>query len=370
MKDWLMNELLRAYLTARKGKRKTLDEHKFEVNDLENLVQLRDDILERRYHPSRGVAFIIRKPVIREIFAAPFRDRVVHHFLYNMVAEWWDRRFIYDSYSCRVGKGTLFGVKRLEKQMRAVSNSYKERAYVIKLDLSGYFMSLSRERLMERIDFGLLRQFSKKGPIYEVVRYLWQEVIFDDPIKGVRRTGDLSEWKDLPREKSLFNQEPGRGVVIGNLSSQLLSNIYLDQLDRFVKFELGYRYYGRYVDDFFILVREEDFAQAKRDILAIEKYLEGLELRLHPRKRYIQPIERGVPFLGAVVYPYHTIAGKRLRRNFYEGARLVALGRKDFQTIESYLGHLCHLKGYNLGKRVVLGVEEEMELREKRELLI
>lgn len=282
--EWLLNELFVAYLAARQHKRSTKDEHIFELNAMQNLVMLRDDIMARRYKPSRGVAFIISKPVIREIFAAPFRDRVVHHFLYNQVAEWWDKRFIYDSYSCRVGKGTLFGIQRLQKHMRQVTQMGTREAYVIKLDLQGYFMSLPRQGIYDRVCWGLERQYDKEHKWLKwLVQYLWHEVIFDDPIKGVRIRGSVHDWDVLPDNKSLFCQPPGKGIVIGNLSSQLISNIYLDQLDRYVKYELGYKHYGRYVDDFYMIVLKEDLAQAMRDVVKINDFLHGLELTLHPK---------------------------------------------------------------------------------------
>ena len=121
VEQWLEEQLLVAYFDARKGKRCTEDEHKFEVNYLDNLMILKDDILNRCYHPSPGTAFVVDRPVKREIFAAPFRDRVVHHFLYNMVADWWDRRMYYASASCRVNKGTLFAVRQLERQVKSIT---------------------------------------------------------------------------------------------------------------------------------------------------------------------------------------------------------------------------------------------------------
>lgn len=349
---WLLEELHTAYLDARKGKRRTADENSFEMNDIENLVRLRDEIITRKYKPSRGIAFIIRKPVIREIFAAPFRDRVVHHFLYNMVASWWDRRLIYDSYACRKEKGTLFGIRRLDRQIKQASNNYQKKTYVIKLDIQGYFMSLPRQKLYERICWGLDRQFEKGGPVYEVCKYLWKEIIFDDPTQGIRRKGDLSDWDDLPASKSLFVQPEGRGIVIGNLSSQLISNIYLDQLDRFVKFDLGYKYYGRYVDDFFILVEEERFAQAKRDINVIESFLSELGLRLHPQKKYIQDIEKGVEFLGVVIYPRRIVPGKRIKRNFRAAAFECVAGEREIDSVVSYLGHLKWCKSATLVQNI------------------
>lgn len=349
---WLRNALWTAYLEARKGKRSTSDEHVFELNATENVLNLRNTILARQYKPNRGIAFVVKRPVVREIFAAPFRDRVVHHFLYDMVADWWDRRLIYDSYSCRKGKGVLFGIKRLEKHMRSVSRNYTIPTYVIKLDIQGYFMSLPRDRLMQKINWGLKRQYPNGGRVYETVKYLWEEVIFDNPTENVRRRGQMKNWDLLPKSKSLFCQPPGQGIVIGNLSSQLLSNIYLDPLDRFVTMELGWKHYGRYVDDFYYVVTEEELPQALRDIKVIEDYLAGMGLTLHPKKRHIQNIKRGIPFLGVVVYPGRIIPGKRIKQYFWEAAWMYAHDFTDEASIISYLGHMKHMNARKVEKAV------------------
>ena len=342
-RDWLLVELGLAYLAARKGKRTTGDEHIFEMNAQENLINLRDSIVDRTYIPSRGIAFVTRKPVIREIFAAPFRDRVVHHFLFNSVAEWWDRRLIPDCYSYRIGKGTWYGIYRLSKHMRSASNNYKTPTYVIKLDIRGYFMSLSRDRLFERVCWGLDCQFPEKDQLYDTLRFLWSKIIFDNPVKDVIKKGSPRDWRDLPRAKSLFCQPPGKGIVIGNLSSQLLSNIYLSALDRYMTITLGYKHYGRYVDDFYFFVKKEDLNKALADIKKIESFLKDLGLTLHPKKRYIQPIERGVPFLGAVIYPGHIVTGPRIDKNFRTCIREFEAGHKDLQSVVSYLGLLKNL---------------------------
>ncbi len=134
----LYNELYIAYLEARRGgKRGTFDEHKFEAHEFEHLAALRDSLLDKTYQPSRGTAHIIHDPVIREIFAASFRDRVVHHWMYDIVYDWWDKRFILDSYSCREGKGTKYGIERLAHHINSVSDGRKYEPWVIKLDIQG-----------------------------------------------------------------------------------------------------------------------------------------------------------------------------------------------------------------------------------------
>lgn len=343
-----------SYLEARKGgKRTTHDEHLFEVNTFKNLLVLEKCISSKAYRPSRSAAHIIKNPVIREIFAAPFRDRIVHHLIFNGVYEWWDNHFIYDSYSCRLDKGVLFGIRRLEHHIRSVTDEYGRPAYVMKLDIRGYFMSLSRQKLYKRAIWGLDKQYEGHidSPEYRLIKYLWHSIIFDDPIRGAVKKGRLLDWDLLPHSKSLFSQPRGHGIVIGNLTSQLLSNIYLDQLDRFVTLVLGYKHYGRYVDDFYIVVDESELSQLKRDVGAIGNYLESIGLTLHPNKRFLRKASEGVPFLGAVVNVHHTIPGRRLVKNMERAFQDVTNGTRDITTVPSYIGHAMHLNSYNSIKK-------------------
>ena len=361
IRQWLLIELTKAFQEARKGKLKTCDEHSFEEHWVENLVSLRDSILECRYKPSASVAFVIFDPMVREIFAAPFRDRVVHHFLYNMQAGWWDRRFLYDSYSCRVGKGTLFGVRRAQRFMQKVTDNYTKKAYIVKLDIRGYFMSLPREKLYAQVKKGLDWQFAEVlddrmgHQIYKICAFLWRRILFDDPASKAWKRGPIKNWNTgiLPAKKSLFMQPPGQGIVIGNLTSQLVSNIYLDQLDRYIFYDLWYKNYGRYVDDFFIMVPEEEYEELKNDVRKIEDFLkEELGLTLHKKKRYYQEVNKGMNFLGARVYPHCLYPSDRLQKKFSQAATGLMYGYKDVESIVSYLGIMLHLNAESLQKEV------------------
>ena len=293
---------------------------------------------------------MIFKPVVREIFAASFRDRVVHHLVFDLVYEWWDRHFIEDSYSCRVGKGTKYGIDRLNYHIRSASLNYKRKVYVLQMDIKGYFMSLPREELYQRAIWGLDRQFAGKTDTreYEMLRSLWYKIIFDNPVHGVRKVGKRNGWNELPASKSLFGQPAGVGIVIGNLTSQLLSNIYLDMLDRFITIDLGYKHYGRYVDDFYIVATEDELPQLKCDIKAIGEFLRSKKLTLHPHKIRLQESSRGVAFLGAVVYHNHVVAGKRLRQNLRIACEEVVAGRRGVDTVVSYMGHLKYMNSADL----------------------
>lgn len=341
---WLERELAKAYHDARLGKSKKPRVQAFDKVAKRELAALAREIYNHTYTPRPSTAFIVNKPVKREIFAADFRDRIVHHFVFNQVNDWWDRHFIEDNYSCRKGKGTLYGIKRLDHHIRSASSNYSQRAYILKLDLQGYFMSLERKKLYTRAMWGLDRQFPDRGYTYQVCRYLWKVIIFNNPIENVIYGCPRTAWKGLPPSKSLFRQPKGRGIGIGNLTSQLLSNIYLDQLDRYVTQELGFKHYGRYVDDFYIV--STDKTELVRAVSVIEEYLRSeLALVLHPRKRHLQSMERGMAFVGAVIYPYRLQPGKRLKHNL-----LAALSRSDCsrETYASYTGLVKHYKNHKL----------------------
>lgn len=351
----LLLELYVAYLEARKnGKRKTKDEQNFESNLMQNLITLRDALLNKTYHPSRGIAHVIHRPVIREIFAAPFVDRVAHHWVYDKIYDWWDKRFIYDSYSCRVGKGTLFGIKRLDTMVRRASHNYSQPTWVVKMDIQGYFMSLNRKKLYKRVIWGLDQQYENRTHLreYEILKFVIYEIIFDDPVIGVKKRDWPQAWKDLPKNKSLFFQEEGWGIVIGNLTSQLFSNIYLDMLDRYIKYTLGYKYYGRYVDDFFLVLNEKEMRDLSRSVEAIREFLRRMGLTLHPKKFYVQKIEKGASFIGGVIYPWHIDPSRRVKGNFRNALKQFGEGKNDATSIVSYMGHTVHLSHAEFERKI------------------
>ena len=348
--DELRRRLYLAYEEARKHKRGTEDEVDFEMHLYENLELLFLEIKNRTYKPSRGIAFVVLVPVIREIFAAPFRDRVVHHLLYDDMVPWLDKRLHPDAASCRVGKGTYYEIMRMEKKMRQCSRNFTRKIYVAKFDIQGYFMSMSRPKLFEKVKWALNRQYPEKNYHYHTLEFLWRQVIFDNPIDGVKKRGARWKWEILPRSKSLFHQPAQRGIVIGNLSSQLLSNLFLDSFDRFVVFDLGFKYYGRYVDDFYIIVTEKELPRLKRSVPTIEMALAELGLKLHPNKRSLQEANKGAEFLGTRVYPRRIIPGRRIRRNFYKCLEKFQSGQKtDIEPIISYLGLMSK---YNSDKQI------------------
>lgn len=345
----LLTDIFSAYYKARENKRSTVSQMKFESRLSENLVTLYNEIRDRTYVPGSSMCFIVREPVQREVFAASFRDRIVHHYLYAVLEPLFEPVFIYDSYSCRRGKGTLFGVERLDHHIRSCSDNWRKPCYALKLDIEGYFMKIDRTilfgMLSSRIDRLRVNGGLPAGFDYDTVMFLLRKVVYLNPTEGCRIKGSLKDWHGLPDSKSLFKSASGCGLPIGNLTSQLFSNVYLNALDHFVKRDLGFRHYGRYVDDSYIIDNSADRLRAA--VPAIASFLENvLRLRLNYRKVKVIPVERGVPFLGCRVSPNGRFLKKEVMCRL-ESACLDALCCKQDpyarqSVVNSCLGHLCH----------------------------
>jgi RNA-directed DNA polymerase len=356
-------DLFAAYYDCRRNKRNSRSAMEYESSYESNLLQLHEKIINGNYKPAPGFCFIIKKPVKREVFAPAFRDRVVHHLLYNYLSPIFEKTFIHDSYSCRKGKGTHYGIKRVDHFIRSCSDNYRKNCYILKLDIKGYFMSIDRALLFDKLKSVLLNQ--KQNPEFGVnlVLYLLEKVIFNDPTTNCIVKGKKTDWDGLPASKSLFHAGYQKGLPIGNLTSQLFGNVYLNDFDHFVKRDLGIRYYGRYVDDFVLI--HSDKCYLNRLIPIITEYLsKKLHLTLHPDKVYLQHFSKGVKFLGAFIKPHRAYVANRIKGNFYEAIKkqsALAIHHKPdaeeraaFRSVmNSYLGIMKHYKTYKLRKRMI-----------------
>ena len=347
-----------AYFTCRSNKRKTANALAFEVDYEHNLVQLCEDINNGTYQIGRSIAFIVDKPVKREIFAADFRDRIVHHFIINKLNHVFEKQFIYDSYSCRIGKGTHFGIQRINKFIRQCSENYTKDCYVLKLDIQGFFMSIDKGVLFRKLE-GLINQ-KYTGTNKELIIALCQKIIFNDCTKNCIIKGKKADWADLPRSKSLFHSQENCGLPIGNLTSQIFANYYMDSFDHFVKYDLKIKYYGRYVDDFVIVHPDKEYLKSIIPLLS-NFLLSTLQLTLHPKKIYLQHYTKGVQFLGTVIKPNRIFMANRTKGNFYKTIekhnKIVRVHKPCklkqaafLSSMNSYLGIMKHYKTYNLRK--------------------
>ncbi|MDF1498686.1 MAG: RNA-directed DNA polymerase [Patescibacteria group bacterium] len=178
----------------------------------------------------------------------------IFQFIFNYISPIFERLFINDSYSCRVGKGTSYGIKRMDYFIRSCSKNYKKDCWILKMDIKGYFMSMDRNILYKKIE-SRLKTVKNADFDVDLILYLIRAVVFHNPTKNCVIRGAKDNWVGLPKSKSLFFAGKDKGFPIGNLTSQLFGNIYLNDLDCFVKYKLGFKYYGRYVDDFLSFIR-------------------------------------------------------------------------------------------------------------------
>ena len=346
----LLLSLYNAYREARRHKRNTLNQLRFEVNFESELFRLARELETRTYRLSPSVCFINEEPVKREIVASDFRDRVVQHLLFSWINPIFERQFIYDTYNCRKGKGTLFGIHRAQEFLRAASDDYRRDCWALRLDVKGFFMAIDRERLFSLILDGLRKARFRGIPDRDLCLFLLRLIIFADPLEHAIYKSPPSAWKDLPMDKSLRFARPHCGLPIGNLTSQLFGNVYLNPLDHFVKRSLKVECYGRYVDDMLFVGSDKgrllNIIEPVRDFLRDE-----LSLTLHPRKISLQPASRGFAFLGAYVLPYRVYPGRRIRHHFFDSLHH-PLPDPELQDarMQSYRGLLGHFDSWRMRK--------------------
>jgi len=357
----LIEELFQAYFDCRKNKRNTINALAFEKHFEKNIFKLYDEVLADAYYPGRSIAFIVDQPVKREVFAADFRDRVMHHWLINKINPLFEAIFIADSYACRASKGTHYGISRINEFIKECSNNYTQDCYILKLDIQVFFMHIDRHILFEHVQKFLSYTYLKedKALVIEICR----RIIFNDPIKDCAIKGCLKNWEGLPKSKSLFHSSTDCGLPIGNLTSQVFANFYMNLFDHFIKDELSIKFYGRYVDDFIIVHPDKEFL--KGIIGKISGFLsDTLKLTLHPRKIYLQHFSKGVKFLGAVIKPGRIYIANRTKANFYaaiEKQNLVVRSYKPskeemsffLSSMNSYLGTMIHYQTYKVRKKIL-----------------
>ena len=361
-RDALMLDLYAAFICAKRHKAKKPYVLHFERNLKENIESLCDDLWTRRYKPEPSTCFVIQRPKKREVFAAQFRDRIVHHLYYNYTHELFERTFIQDTYSCIPGRGTHYGIERMEQHIRQESHNWTRPCYVLKIDIRGYFMHINRLRLLDIATASLTKMADHQAnggmkwrDVIDIDFILWltHEIVLLDPTDGCRRVGNPSEWDDVDASKLMANAPADCGMPIGNLTSQLFSNVYMNPFDQMVKRLLHFLHYGRYVDDSATICSDRqrltDAIPLMRDFLK-----EELSLDMHMGKTQIIDVRYGVEFLGAFIKPYRTyICNHSLSRIRQETADVRHMGRgQAFRTVNSLLGVMSHYSSYNLRREI------------------
>jgi hypothetical protein len=352
-------KLYQAYLDCRRTKRNTTNALRFEWSLEKNLFQLQKELKAKRYKPGRSICFVVTEPSPREIFAANFRDRIVHHLLINEIEDMGERSFIFDVHSCRKNKGTHLAIERLKRFIRKITENYKNEASYLQLDISGFFMAIDHNILYSLFKKLILKQ-NKSYQWEKDILWLAKTIIFYKPTKNYISKGNPSLFKLIPPRKSLFESSEEKGLPIGNYSSQFFANLYLNQLDQFIKRELRCEYYIRYADDLVLLDKNRGKLRHLED--KIQLFLEEeLSLKLNQGKIKLQSINRGIDFLGYFIKPEYTLIRqrvvKKLEDKLYQldqssDSKLKLSDLKILAMINSYYGHFKHAFSFNLRKNI------------------
>lgn len=339
MKEWIsLEEIYNAYYDCCKHKKHTYGYVKYQQNFIMNNYQLYIDLNNLQYQIGLSRTFCVTRPKLREIFCATFRDRIVHHLIANKFNEIIESELTNSAFACRKGKGTYYGINYINKEIKRISNNYTKETWILKCDLQGFFMSIDREFLYNIVKDVLTAKY--QGENINNWLWLWKLVITNAPENNCTKTGNLNLWKDLPINKSLFTSN-GKGLPIGNLSSQILANLLLSKLDNFVLNKIGTGGYGRYVDDFILIHNDKTYL--KQLLTEIKYFLrDELKLVLHPRKIYLQSVQKGVAFIGAYIKPNRIYVNHRIIKGCKRIFKNYKNVKQYIQQINSYLGMLKH----------------------------
>ncbi len=321
-----LDNLFSAWFEFRRGKRKRPDVQEFEFNLEDNLFKLYNELKNKSYKHGSYRKFLVRDPKLRVIHKASVRDRILHHAVFRALCSIFDKSFIFDSYSCRIGKGTHRAVFRLQNFAKKLSKNNGKIIYALKCDVHKFFDSINHKLLLELIG----RKIEDTGAVW----------LIENIIKS-------------------FGGEDRNGLPLGNVTSQLFANIYLNELDRFIKHQLKIKYYVRYSDDFVILDKNKEVLEfyAKN----IDAFLNSCLRLAFSGRPVIRKFTQGIDFLGYVVLPHYIVLRTKTKRRIFRKLtkRVIQLKRglitKESldSSLQSYFGVLSHCKGFKIKKKIL-----------------
>lgn len=355
--------LFSAYLECRKNKRRTHNQVAFEVNYPERIYGLATSLYNRCYIPKRSISFIVTKPKIREIMAASFSDRVVQTYFVMRLKPLVEKVLNNNSFSCRLGKGSLAAIANVYNDIFEASNGYTEDCYIAKMDLSNFFMSIDKNLLVDRLTRFIQERY--EGRDKDLLIYLARIIYYNVPAEHAIRKSPTYEWENVPAKRSLYHAEWSVGLAIGNVTAQFAANFlttsYLDLLQSF-----GIKV-THYTDDTVLIAKSKD--RILEIMPTLRKHIhEELHLRIHPKKFYIQHYSKSLPFLAYKIRKDRILPSNRIVHNLKEKVRLFGVwasedskfiyrnAEKICSALNSYFGILVHANTYRLRRDVTESV--------------
>lgn len=338
MQQFTIEEVFTAYLDCRKRKRNTRAAQNFQRNLFVNIVNLTNEMNDDSYRIGQSNCFVVTNPTYREVWAANFRDRVVHHVMYNRIGKQFEQTFIANSCACIKGRGTHYGIKRLGGIIRSKSANWTKPLFYLKMDISNFFVSIQKDILQD--------VFAQKIAC-EKTRNLTLQILNHNPTENYRLSGCKSLLGKIPQHKSLFYAPWCMGLPIGNLSSQFFANVYMDIFDKHVVHHIKPQGYIRYVDDFILIDCNMEKLKVAKD--EIERVLwDKLQLTPNPSKTVLNSVYQGVDFVGGIVKPWRTIP----RKITVGSAKKSAKKKRNALSITCRLGCLRNYKSYDVRREI------------------
>jgi len=308
-----LDNLLEAWQEFLPGKRNRKDVQEFHTNLMDNILKLHHDLVYHKYEHSGYKAFKVFDPKTRNIHKATVSDRLLHHAIYRQLYPFFDRTFIFDSYSCRLEKGTHKAIVRFNQFFLKVSRNNTNTCWVLKGDIRKFFASIDHEILIN----------------------ILKDYISDENIIWL-----------LTKVIDSFQAENGKGLPLGNLTSQLFANVYLNEFDRFIKHRIKVKFYIRYADDFVIL--SDDRAWLENQVTVIKEFLWArLNLEVHPNKLFIKTMSSGVDFLGWINFPSYKVLRRATKIRMF---RKLKENNYREESLNSYLGMISHGDAFKIKK--------------------
>ncbi len=312
-----IKNLLEAWQEFISGKKNRIDVQEFSKDLMTNIISLHRDLASKTYIHSTYQHFRINDPKPRDIHKATVRDRLLHHALHRTLSPFFTKTFIPDSYSCQIGKGTHRALNRFEKFIRIESKNNTRTTWVLKCDIRKFFANIDQTILLE-----IIAQYIRDRDIMWLISTIIHS--FNSGVKGI-------------------------GLPLGNLTSQLLVNIYMNEFDQFVKHKLKAKYYIRYADDFVVISHDREYLE--QILVQVQEFLkDNLKLIMHPNKISISTVASGLDFLGWVHFADHRVLRTKTKQSMF---RNIKIKEAKKEIIQSYFGLLKHGNGWKLQQKII-----------------
>jgi len=338
--DLTIREVMHAYECCRNQKRSAWTAIDFEANFSKNIMEIYYKVKECTWKPSGHMCFVVMNPKPREVWASNFADRVVHHLVYNRLRPRFEPGWIATTFACIEGRGTSGASNWAEKAAKRVTRGWSKPAFVLQMDIRSFFPSIDRSHLHSL----LIPQCHE-----DWVKHLVNEVVNVDVTVNAHFPGNQKLLSLIPAHKTLWKAKPGKGLPIGNLTSQFGANVYLSAIDQLMVRSKITAHYGRYVDD--IVMMDADIGNLRIAYKVMVSELRKIGLTLHPQKTKCAPVADGFDFCGRFIKPRRTYLRRRTTKRAKLAMQNLHLNKHKGETVTSYLALARHCNGYTLRKK-------------------